>query len=126
MKPSTLSLFEQEMHDQVAAARDAVTEAEGRQDPLLLQAAQAHLEALVVLARRNGVVVDSVAPDPAPATPLLADPQLVAASARLGSSARTARPARGGGSWRSGRYRAATGSAGVPMPGCPAIRFTTR
>jgi hypothetical protein len=57
MKPSTKSLFEQEMHDQVSAARDAVTEAIQRSDPLLLQAAQSHLESLVDLARRNGVIV---------------------------------------------------------------------
>ena len=61
MKPSTLSLFEQEMHDQVAAARDAVAHAARRNDPLLLQAAEAHLEALVDLARRNGVAVDDLA-----------------------------------------------------------------
>jgi hypothetical protein len=90
MKPSTLSLFEQEMHDQVAAARDAVIEAKGRQDPLLLQAAEAHLESLVDLARRNGVIVDAAdAAAPAvdapgslePAGPLLADPQPLAAPA---------------------------------------------
>jgi hypothetical protein len=81
MKPSTLSLFEQEMHDQVAAARDAVTEAEGRNDPLLLQAAQAHLESLVDLARRNGVVLDPLEPDPGPAAPLLSGPQPLAAPA---------------------------------------------
>ena len=57
IKPSTLSLFEQEMHDQLAAARDAVTEAERRGDPLLVQAAQGHLESLVDLARRNGISV---------------------------------------------------------------------
>ena len=81
MKPSTQSLFEQEMHDQVAAARDAVTEASGRQDPLLLQAAEAHLEALVDLARRNGVIVDADT-ESAPSTgSLLADPQPLAAPA---------------------------------------------
>jgi hypothetical protein len=84
MKPSTLSLFEQEMHDQVAAARDAVTEARGRQDPLLLQAAEAHLESLVDLARRNGVIVDEPSADTtatAPTGALLADPQPLAAPA---------------------------------------------
>ena len=83
MKPSTLSLFEQEMHDQVAAARDAVTEAQGRQDPLLLQAAEAHLESLVDLARRNGVTVDADTPaatDPAPGS-ILAGPEPLAAPA---------------------------------------------
>ncbi len=58
MKPQTTSLFEQEMRDQVAAARAAVTEAEQRGEPLLLQAAQSHCDALVDLARRNGIVVD--------------------------------------------------------------------
>jgi hypothetical protein len=70
MKPSTMTLFEQEMHDQVAAAREAVTEAETRSDPLLLQAAQAHLESLVDLARRNGVPIDVAIEDGA--TPLAA------------------------------------------------------
>jgi hypothetical protein len=54
-KPETLSLFEREMRDQVAAARDAVVEAECRNDPLLVQAAQSHLDGLLDLARRNGV-----------------------------------------------------------------------
>ena len=84
MKPSTMSLFEQEMHDQVAAARDAVTEAEGRSDPLLLQAAQAHLESLVDLARRNGVLIDGEAGSAAGSEPtgaLLAGPQPLAAPA---------------------------------------------
>ncbi|HEU5034022.1 MAG TPA: hypothetical protein VFT62_04585 [Mycobacteriales bacterium] len=74
MKPSTMSLFEQEMHDQVAAAQDALAEAERRGDPLLVQAAANHLDSLVGLARRNGVVVDvedtttTLAADTAPAT----------------------------------------------------------
>jgi hypothetical protein len=63
MKPSTMTLFEQEMHDQVSAAHDAVLEAERRGDPLLLQAAQAHLESLADLARRNGVSIDPVIVD---------------------------------------------------------------
>jgi len=58
MNPSTMSLFEREMHDQVAAARAAVAEAERRSDPLLTQAAQSHLDGLLDLARRNGVRVD--------------------------------------------------------------------
>jgi hypothetical protein len=66
MKPSTMTLFEQEMHDQVSAARDAVAEAERRGDPLLLQAAQAHLEGLVDLARRNGVPLDGPVPTDEP------------------------------------------------------------
>jgi hypothetical protein len=57
MKPETMSLFEREMHDQVAAARDALAHAERKGDPLLVQAAQAHLDGLVDLARRNGLQV---------------------------------------------------------------------
>ena len=66
MKPSTMSLFEREMHDQVAAARAAVDEAGRRSDPLLLQAAQSHLESLIDLARRNGAARSTPAPRPRP------------------------------------------------------------
>jgi hypothetical protein len=66
MKPSTMSLFEREMHDQVIAARAAVDEAGRRSDPLLLQAAQSHLESLIDLARRNGLLIDA-GPEAAPA-----------------------------------------------------------
>jgi len=66
MNPSTMSLFEREMHDQVAAARAAVDEAGRRSDPLLLQAAQSHLDSLVDLARRNGLLLDA-GPETAPA-----------------------------------------------------------
>jgi hypothetical protein len=59
MKRSTLSLFEREMHDQVAAARAALDEAKRRDDPLLVQAAASHLDGLLDLARRNGVVIDA-------------------------------------------------------------------
>jgi hypothetical protein len=65
MQPSTVSLFEREMQDQVAAARAAVEEAGRRSDPLLLQAAQSHLDSLVDLARRNGLLVDA-GPEAAP------------------------------------------------------------
>jgi len=58
MKPSTMSLFEREMRDQVAAARAAVIEAERREDPLLTQAAKNHLDGLLDLARRNGVLLE--------------------------------------------------------------------
>jgi hypothetical protein len=58
MNPSTMSLFEREMHDQVTAARAAVDEAGRRSDPLLLQAAQSHLEGLIDLARRNGLLIE--------------------------------------------------------------------
>ena len=68
VKPSTLSLFEREMNDQLAAARDALTEAERRGEPLLVQAAASHLEGLVDLARRNGVLIDAAEPLAAPAT----------------------------------------------------------
>ena len=57
MKPGTMSLFEREMRDQVAAAREALAHAERKNDPLLVQAAQAHLDGLVDLARRNAVNV---------------------------------------------------------------------
>jgi hypothetical protein len=65
VKPATLSLFEREMHDQVAAARAAVEEAQRRDDPLLVQAAKSHLDGLLDLARRNGVVVEDPATQPA-------------------------------------------------------------
>jgi len=69
VKPTTLSLFETEMQDQLAAARDALTEAERRGEPLLVQAAAAHLESLADLARRNGLLIDAPAePLAAPAT----------------------------------------------------------
>jgi hypothetical protein len=61
LKPATLSLFEREMHDQVAAARAAVEEAGRRDDPLLLQAAASHLDGLLDLARRNGVAIEAEA-----------------------------------------------------------------
>jgi len=67
VKPSTLSLFEREMKDQLAAARDALTEAERRGEPLLIQAAAGHLESLVDLARRNGILDPLGAPLAAPA-----------------------------------------------------------
>jgi hypothetical protein len=61
MKPDTMSLFEREMRDQVAAARDAVGAAERRSEPLLIQAARSHLDGLLDLARRNGVMIDNTA-----------------------------------------------------------------
>jgi hypothetical protein len=70
IKPSTMSLFEQEMNDQLEAARDALTEAQRRNDPMLVQAAAAHFEGLLDLARRNGVLRDESIAEPlaAPAT----------------------------------------------------------
>jgi len=67
IKPSTLSLFEREMQDQLAAARDALTEAERRGEPLLIQAAAGHLESLIDLARRNGILDPIAQPLAAPA-----------------------------------------------------------
>jgi hypothetical protein len=63
MKPDTLSLFERELHDQIAAAREAVTEAAYRGEPLLIQAARSHLDGLLDLARRNGVPIERSAED---------------------------------------------------------------
>jgi hypothetical protein len=68
VKPSTLSLFEREMQDQLASARDALMEAERRGEPLLIQAAASHLDGLIDLARRNGVLIDATEPLAAPAT----------------------------------------------------------
>jgi hypothetical protein len=67
VKPATLSLFEREMRDQVAAARTAVEQAQRRDDPLLVQAAKSHLDGLLDLARRNGVQLDETAPAGQPA-----------------------------------------------------------
>jgi hypothetical protein len=64
MNPETMSLFEREMHDQVAAAREALDHAERKGDPLLVQATQAHLDGLVDLARRNGIDVGAPAQEP--------------------------------------------------------------
>ena len=61
LKPETLSLFEREMHDQVEAAQAALAEAERRDDPLLVQAARSHLDGLLDLARRNGLVIEGAA-----------------------------------------------------------------
>jgi len=58
LKPETLSLFEREMRDQVAAAAAALAEAQRRDDPLLVQAARSHLDGLLDLARRNGVTLE--------------------------------------------------------------------
>jgi hypothetical protein len=68
MKPTTVSLFEQELRDQVAAAQDAVVEAERRGDVLLAQAAIGHLESLLDLARRNAVQIETETPLAAPAS----------------------------------------------------------
>ena len=59
LKPATQSLFEREMHDQIAAARAALDEAGRRDDPLLVQAASSHLDGLLDLARRNGIIIEA-------------------------------------------------------------------
>ena len=64
IKPETMSLFEREMNDQLAAARDALTEAQRRNDSMLIQAAANHLEGLIDLARRNGVLRDDTVAEP--------------------------------------------------------------
>jgi hypothetical protein len=53
------SLFESEMRSQVAAAEAAVTDAETSTDPSLVQAARNQLDALLSLARRNGLRLES-------------------------------------------------------------------
>jgi hypothetical protein len=55
MQPSTSSLFEREMRDQIAAAEAGVLESLATADPLLIGAARGHLDGLVSLAHRNGL-----------------------------------------------------------------------
>jgi hypothetical protein len=57
--PSTRSLFESEMMDQVEAAEAAVRRAEGDDDAVSADAARGHLDNLLSLARRNGLSIDS-------------------------------------------------------------------
>ena len=66
MQPTPpVSLFEQEMRDQVAAAESAVIEALGSGDPILVEAARGHLDGLVNLAHRNGLEIKPlIADDP--------------------------------------------------------------
>jgi len=59
MKPSTRSLFESEMVDQVEAAEAAVRKAQARDDALSADAARSHLDNLLSLARRNGLAITS-------------------------------------------------------------------
>ena len=61
MQSSTMPLFEREIRAQVEAARLAAEEAERRDDVLLAEAARAHLDSLVSLARRNGIDVTAPA-----------------------------------------------------------------
>jgi hypothetical protein len=55
MQPSTTSLFESEMREQVATAEAAVLESLATGDPILIDSARWHLDGLVDLARRNGL-----------------------------------------------------------------------
>jgi hypothetical protein len=55
--PSTSSLFEREIRDQIAAAESGVIESLGTGDPILIESARGHLDGLVDLARRNGISV---------------------------------------------------------------------
>lgn len=64
MQSSTSSLFEREIRAQIAAAELALAEAERRGDVLLVQAARGHLTGLQDLARRNGIAVGGVSPEP--------------------------------------------------------------
>jgi hypothetical protein len=57
--PSTRSLFESEMLQQVEAAEAAVRNAESCDDSLSADAARGHLENLLSLARRNGLAIQS-------------------------------------------------------------------
>jgi hypothetical protein len=52
---TTTPLFEREMRAQIAAAQAAVTAAAASSDPLLVDAAQDHLDDLIALALRNGL-----------------------------------------------------------------------
>jgi hypothetical protein len=50
-------LFEREMRTQIAAAQAAVTDATAGSDPVLIDAAQDHLDGLIALAQRNGLEI---------------------------------------------------------------------
>jgi hypothetical protein len=53
-------LFEREMRNQIAAAEAGVVDATAVGDPLLIDAAQGHLDGLIDLARRNGLDITVV------------------------------------------------------------------
>jgi hypothetical protein len=74
MQPTSPSLFEREMRDQVAAAEDAVLEALGTGDPILIEAARGHLDGLVNLAHRNGLALKPLIADEPAITLEIADP----------------------------------------------------
>jgi hypothetical protein len=63
MRPTTTSLFETEMRDQVAAAEAAVLESLATADPILIEAARGHLDGLVNLAHRNGIEIKPLISD---------------------------------------------------------------
>jgi hypothetical protein len=63
MQPTSLSLFEQEMRDQVASAEAGVLDALGTGDPILIEAARGHLDGLVNLAHRNGLTIKPLIAD---------------------------------------------------------------
>jgi hypothetical protein len=57
--PSTRSLFESAMLEQVEAAEAAVRRAETDDDAVSADAARGHLDNLISLARRNGLTIAS-------------------------------------------------------------------
>jgi hypothetical protein len=63
MQPTSTSLFEAEMRDQVAAAEAAVLDSLGTGDPILIEAARGHLDGLVNLAHRNGIEIKPLITD---------------------------------------------------------------
>jgi hypothetical protein len=68
MQPTTTSLFEREMRDQIAAAEASVLDSLGSNDPILIDSARGHLDGLVDLARRNGLSVKPLIIDETPVT----------------------------------------------------------
>jgi hypothetical protein len=65
MTTTTTPLFETEMRNQVAAAEAGIIDATVMGDPVLLDAARAHLDGLIDLARRNGLdITPLVAAEP--------------------------------------------------------------
>ena len=63
MQPTSPSLFEREMRDQVASAEAAVLDALGTGDPILIEAARGRLDGLVNLAHRNGLTIKPLVAD---------------------------------------------------------------
>ena len=71
MTTTTTPLFEREMRTQIAAAQAGVLDAEADGDPILVDAAQGHLDGLIDLARRNGLNLTPQAPEDADAVVVL-------------------------------------------------------